>query len=212
MTSSTPRHLARLVALGRVGIGGTALVAPTAMTRPWIGDAAATPEARLLARAMGGRDLALGLGTLRSLGLDDVEARPWVALAGVADAVDAVVTVLAFRRLPRATRWAVLAATAGAAVISFRVATALDPGSPLDRTEGGGRRFRPAGRPRRRPAHADRLTRVDRPGVDGPAGVADVAAGSMGTWSRRRSRPFPGPTTTPHPWRATNRCRSGGRP
>ncbi len=127
MDSPIPRRLAQAVALGRIGIGATALVAPTLMTRPWIGDAAGAPPARLLARAMGGRDLALGLGTLRALGLDDAEARPWVALAGLADAVDAVVTVAAFRRLPRPSRWAILAATAGAAVVSFRVALALEP-------------------------------------------------------------------------------------
>ena len=95
--------------------------------------APATADARLLARTMGGRDLALGLGTLRALGVDDAEARPWVALAGVADAVDATVTVLAFGRLPRLTRWGILASTVGAAVVSFRVAVALDrPGHPPD--------------------------------------------------------------------------------
>jgi len=127
MTSSVPHRLAQLVALGRIGIGCTALAAPTLMTRPWIGDAAASPDARLLARTMGGRDLALGIGTLRALGVDAAAARPWVALAGMADAVDAVVTVLAFRRLPTVTRWAILASTAGAAVVSFRVAVALEP-------------------------------------------------------------------------------------
>jgi len=127
MTSPIPRRLAQLIAVGRIGIGCTALVAPTLMTRPWIGDAAASPDARLLARTMGGRDLALGIGTLRALGVDDAEARPWVALAGMADAVDATVTIAAFGRLPSLTRWAILASTVGAAVVSFRVAAALEP-------------------------------------------------------------------------------------
>ncbi len=127
MTSSVPRRLAQLIAIGRVGIGCTALVAPTLMVRPWIGDSAATPDARLLARTMGGRDLALGLGTLRALAVANTEARPWVALSGMADAVDATVTILAFRRLPSVTRWAILASTVGAAVLSFRVAVALEP-------------------------------------------------------------------------------------
>jgi len=130
MASPVAHRLAQFVAVGRLGIGATALLAPTLMTRPWVGDAAGTPEARLLARAMGGRDLALGLGTLRALGTDDTEARPWVALAGMADAVDAVVTVAAFRRLPAGTRWAILAATAGAAVVSLRAAVALEAGPP----------------------------------------------------------------------------------
>ena len=130
MPTSVPRRLAQLVAIGRIGIGCTALAAPTLMTRPWIGDAAASADARLLSRTMGGRDLALGLGTLRALGVDDAEARPWVALAGMADAVDAAVTLLAFRRLPRLTRWGILASTIGAAVVSFRVALALEPDPP----------------------------------------------------------------------------------
>jgi len=127
MSPPVPHRLAQLVALGRIGIGCTALVAPTLMTRPWIGAGAATADARLLARTMGGRDLALGLGTLRALGADPAEARPWVALAGMADAVDATVTLLAFRRLPRLSRWGILASTVGAAVVSFRVAVALEP-------------------------------------------------------------------------------------
>jgi len=126
MTSSLSHRLAQLIAIGRIGIGCIALAAPTVMTRPWIGDAAESPDARLLSRTMGGRDLALGLGTLRALGVDDAEARPWVVLAGMADAVDAAVTLLAFRRLPRLTRWGILASTVGAALVSFRVAPDLE--------------------------------------------------------------------------------------
>jgi hypothetical protein len=129
MAPPAVRRMAQFVAVGRIGIGCTALVAPTLMTRPWIGDAAASSPARLLARTMGGRDLALGIGTLRALGVADAEARPWVALAGMADAVDAGVTILAFRRLPAGTRWAILATTVGAAVVSIRLAVALDPQS-----------------------------------------------------------------------------------
>ena len=51
---------------------------------------------------MGGRDLALGVGALRALRISDDEARPWVALGGMADAVDALATVLAFRPCPAA--------------------------------------------------------------------------------------------------------------
>ena len=127
MPTSVPRRLAQFVALGRIAIGSAALVAPTRMTRPWIGDGAGTADARLLARTMAGRDLALGLGTLRALGVDDAEARPWVALGGMADAVDATVTVLAFRRLPPTVALGHPGRHMGAAVVSFRVAVALDP-------------------------------------------------------------------------------------
>ena len=126
MDAAASRPLAQLLAWGRVGIGTGAIVAPTLMARPWIGAGAGDPGSRLLARAMGGRDLALGFGALRALGVSDAEARPWVALGGMADAVDAVATLLAFGTLPRRTRWGILAVTVGAAVASTRVAEALD--------------------------------------------------------------------------------------
>ncbi len=102
------------------------MATPTVMARPWIGDPAGTPTSKLLARTMGGRDLALGLGALRSLGLTDQEARPWLALGGMADAVDALATLVAFGSLPRRTRWGILALTVGAAAASFEVVRSLD--------------------------------------------------------------------------------------
>ncbi len=130
MDSTVARPLAQLVAWGRVGIGVSAIVAPALMARPWIGDGAGDPGSRLLARTMGGRDLALGVGTLRALRISDGEARPWVALGGMADGVDALATVLAFGTLPHRGRWGILAVTVGAAVVSTRVAGLLD-GPPV---------------------------------------------------------------------------------
>jgi hypothetical protein len=123
---SLARPLAQLIAWGRVGLGVSAIAAPTLLARPWIGAEAGTSGSRMLARTMGGRDLALGLGALRALQVSDEEARPWVALGGMADAVDALATVLAFGSLPRRTRWGILALTVGAAFVSTRVAVALD--------------------------------------------------------------------------------------
>jgi hypothetical protein len=126
MNPDLVRRSARLVAWGRVGIGLTAVAAPTLMARPWIGPPAEGAAGRLLARTMGGRDLALGLGALRALARSDQEARPWVALGGMADAVDALASLVSFRTLPRVSRWGILASTAGAALVSLRVAASLD--------------------------------------------------------------------------------------
>ena len=126
MDDSVERTLARIIASGRVAIGALAIAAPTLMARPWIGDASTGTGARLLARTMGGRDLALGIGALRALGASDQEARPWLALGGTADAVDALATAIAFRSLPPRSRWGILALTVTAAVASIRVAVALD--------------------------------------------------------------------------------------
>jgi len=131
MLSTFPLRLGQVVAIGRVALGISAIAAPTALARPWIGQAASDDGARLLAREMGGRDLALGLGAMRSLSNGRMsDARTWMGMGGLADCVDAAVTVLAFRRLPRLSRWGILASTAGAAVVSMRVAQALaqDPG------------------------------------------------------------------------------------
>ena len=126
MGAASGRRVALAIAWGRVAIGGAALVAPLALARPWVGDAVDTTSVKLLARALGGRDLALGVGTLRALARSDEEARPWVALAGMSDAVDALVTVVAFGRLSPWTRWVVLGASVGAAVASIRAASVLD--------------------------------------------------------------------------------------
>jgi hypothetical protein len=126
MEATTLRRAAQAIAWGRVGLGSAALVAPLVVTRPWVGGAAGTPAARLLARTLGGRDLALGIGTLRALSRSDEEARPWVALAGVSDAVDALATVVAFAWLPRGTRWVILGASVSASLVSIRAATGLD--------------------------------------------------------------------------------------
>jgi hypothetical protein len=129
MEATTLRWMARAIAWARVGLGTAAVVAPPVVTRPWVGDSANTPSAKLLARTLGGRDLALGVGTLRALSRSDEEARPWVALAGVSDAVDALATVVAFAWLPRRTRWLILGASVGAALVSVRAATGLDAGN-----------------------------------------------------------------------------------
>jgi hypothetical protein len=144
MDRTAARNLAQLLAWGRVGIGTTAVVAPTLVSRPWLGDAAAEPATRLFARTMGGRDLALGIGALRALAVSDDESRPWVALGGVADLVDAMATVVAFGQLPRRSRWGIMAVTLGAALVSIRVAVSLDePESEPAPVNGGAPRPEP---------------------------------------------------------------------
>lgn len=126
MSTRRLEQLARLIAWGRIAIGVTAMTAPVVVAAPWVGDDARRPALRLFARTLGGRDLALGCGTLRALGRSDQEARAWVALGGMADAGDAFATLLAFASLPRRLRWLVLAVTLGASAASFRVAASLD--------------------------------------------------------------------------------------
>lgn len=129
MSTERLELLARFIAWGRIAIGLTAMAAPVVVSAPWVGDDARRPAVRLFARTLGGRDLALGCGTLRALGRSDQEARAWIALAGMADVGDTLATLGVFTRLPRRLRWVVLGLTLGASIASFRVAASLD-GTP----------------------------------------------------------------------------------
>jgi len=116
-----PAPLISAIALGRTAIGIAAIVDPSRALGPWIGPDADRTSNRVLARALGGRDLVLGAGTLRSLGDPDA-LRPWLAAGILADVVDFGATAAA-DDLPLAGRAFVLA-LAGAAAAAGAVALA----------------------------------------------------------------------------------------
>jgi hypothetical protein len=120
----TARRLALALAAGRTGLGAVALIAPGVVAQPWIGDRANDPLSAVLARALGGRDLALGLGVLIA-SRHGQPLRRWVEAGALADLVDATVTVAAFARLPRRGRLLVLVAAGGAAVVGAAAARSL---------------------------------------------------------------------------------------
>ncbi len=126
MDKDQARRIAEAIAWGRIAIGVTALLAPTLPLRPWVGrDFAWQPRAKLLARSLGARDLALGMGVLLSL-RHDAPVRGWVEGAGLADAGDALATLLAFGKLPKTGRWLVLASAGGAAALARLASQAVD--------------------------------------------------------------------------------------
>ena len=113
------RRGAMAVAAGRVAIGVTALVWPLVPARPWVGAAADDVAARVFGRALGARDLALGLGALAALqgpAAQAGSARAWVAAGALSDALDVVASLASWPDLPRVTRWLVAASAGGAAV------------------------------------------------------------------------------------------------
>ena len=79
------------------------------MERGWIGKQARLPGAQVLARAVGARDLAVGLGGLQAVTRDDGSARPWLAAAAICDTVDFGASWAAGRGIPRQARAGVLA-------------------------------------------------------------------------------------------------------
>jgi hypothetical protein len=102
------RILAGLISLGRLLFGVAFIAEPRLMERGWIGKQARLPGAQVLTRAVGARDLALGLGGLQALSRDDGSARPWLATAAICDAVDFGATWAAGRGIPRQARSGVL--------------------------------------------------------------------------------------------------------
>lgn len=109
------RRTCLAVAAARAALGVVALAAPALVARPWVGEAPGPLGQQVLGRALGGRDLALGLGALLA-GRQGGALRNWGEAGAFADAIDAAITVVAFRRLPAKGRWAVLASASGAAL------------------------------------------------------------------------------------------------
>ena len=71
----------------RTGVGAGLVAAPGFAGRVWVGPGADGPGSKVFARAIGARDLLLGLRTMTAV-RDDREAKQWMAsgyAAGVAD-------------------------------------------------------------------------------------------------------------------------------
>ena len=113
--------------MARVGLGAAALLRPRLALRPWVGEVDEGAGEVLLARSLGGRDAALGIGALLAL-RHGHRARGWVEGAALADLVDALVTARYFSGLPKVGRWAVLMASAGAAGLGVLLAKKVDAG------------------------------------------------------------------------------------
>lgn len=109
------RILAALISLGRCLFGVAFIAQPSLMERAWIGKHARLPGAQVLARGVGARDLAVGLGGLQSVARNDGSAQAWLAAGAVCDAVDFGATRAAGRGIPQQARTAVL----GVAGVSF---------------------------------------------------------------------------------------------
>ncbi|MDV6014267.1 hypothetical protein [Haloechinothrix sp. LS1_15] len=111
-TTITTRRLTGLYGLLRIIVGVFALIAPNRLTTLWVGRIRPREASVVLGRALGARDVAIGAGTLAS-SLSDRPVSSWIVAGGSADAVDALVTATAWRRLPRKRRVLVLLAAGG---------------------------------------------------------------------------------------------------
>ncbi len=113
------RDLALLNARGRMAIGASLVLVPRLIGTMWIGDGADRPVVKLLARALGARDLALGLGA--AVALDrGAPVRGWLEGAALADGMDLFATLLAGDSIPQSKRRTV-ALVAGVSLVGCAV-------------------------------------------------------------------------------------------
>jgi hypothetical protein len=111
-----------------VALGVTALVWPSVPARPWVGATADNVAARVFGRALGARDVALGLGALAALDLPGAEAgsaSAWLAAGALSDALDVAVSAASWSELPKLTRWLVAMSAGGAALVGAAGTVAL---------------------------------------------------------------------------------------
>jgi len=119
------RTLTRLHALGRVALGVGLTVAPRALTAAWLGRAAGRPATQVPVRALGARDLAIGLGTAYAAG-QGYGARPWLWAGILADASDLAATLRAREDLPAVGVAAVAAMAGGSVLLELWLSAQLD--------------------------------------------------------------------------------------
>jgi hypothetical protein len=111
--------------------GATLVLVPGFAARSWIGEDSARPAVKVLARALGVRDAALGLGI--AVALDHgTPVRGWLEAAAVSDGVDLAATLLAGDAIPDRGRRVIGVIAASSMVLCGVLARALDePPAPV---------------------------------------------------------------------------------
>ena len=122
--SDNAREQVRVLGMLRAAVGGAMVLAPATSMRFWIGEERKASGTRLVTRALGMREIAIGVGTV--LAVDhDAPVRGWLEAGVLIDSSDALTTMLSYRKLPRVGRTLVLAGATTAAVMGARLARQL---------------------------------------------------------------------------------------
>ena len=120
-----PRELALWHARGRQLVGAAFVLFPGLAGSAWIGSDARRRPVKVLARAFGARDLAIGLGI--AIALDrGAPVRGWLEGAALSDAIDTVASLLAGSSIPPAIRWPCVALGASSAALAAQLARQFD--------------------------------------------------------------------------------------
>jgi hypothetical protein len=119
------RTVAGLQAAGRLALGGGLVASPALVAGGWVGVPADAPGGAVLATGLGGRDIAIALGTLRALGRRR-GAGSWVRAGVIADAADLAATLRHRDALPPLAVPAVAALAGGSVLLGLWLQQALD--------------------------------------------------------------------------------------
>ena len=117
---------------GRIAFGAVMVVAPKVAVRVMGGGRRSTGTAPLLARMVGGRDIALGLGTVIALDRG-TPVRGWLEGSALADAVDGLACVLGRSELPSNVVRATVGIAGASAVAGILLSRRLYPPPPASR-------------------------------------------------------------------------------
>jgi len=119
------RQLLRTLSAGRIVAGTALLLLPATAGRRWVGPDAHTGGAKVMSRALGARDVAIGVGTMTALA-NGQPVRHWALAGAASDLVDGLATLVAIRHIGvrRALPLLVVATTAG--IASYIAADHLD--------------------------------------------------------------------------------------
>jgi hypothetical protein len=119
------KQMAQIVGAVRTGVGSALLVAPGFAGRVWVGPDADGPGTKVFARAVGARDVLLGLRTMDAV-RSQREARHWLVAGFAADAADVVATLIAWRSLTPGRRVVMPLVAAAVATLGYLAAQTLD--------------------------------------------------------------------------------------
>ncbi|HKG04750.1 MAG TPA: hypothetical protein VKB03_16375 [Conexibacter sp.] len=121
------RAMLTALAAGRLVIGAALVAKPQSQVGAgWVGgEEANRPSTGMLFRAVGGRDMALALGTLAAQ-RNGSPLKPWLLGATLADSVDLVSTFAAGRSIPKAGKAAITLLAGGAIVQQLAIARTVE--------------------------------------------------------------------------------------
>lgn len=114
------------LSLSRAAFGAAMIARPEKIAGSWVGGAGRKPEASVLTRSVGARDVVLGIGGALAVARGSSTASGWLAAIAVADFADLIGTLAEREHLPDSGVQATVAMAGGSGALSAIAAVALD--------------------------------------------------------------------------------------